>query len=403
MGWTRRAALVVVGVLGFFPAVGLQAQEEPAADTEALLRSSVKIKVCFGLPADAGPGTIDLGDFGLCREGGSGSGTVLEADGTVLTNAHVALGPDGAPAWLLVGETVDPRDLPRWAYIGRASVYDAAVDLAIVEPVYALDGSELAEGDVQLRPLEMAAAPNDVGIDDPLWMIGYPGVGGAYVSRISVQVVGFDADGANAELNPGWIKVSPAPAPGNSGGTTVDAEGRLVAVPTSGGGGDIRCLDQDNDGHVDPSTECISMTSDIGRVRPLPEGYDLMMTRANAGDQGSDPAPEEEAVVVVGSFVSADTGEPVADAYFAVLQSGVDWDEYRERSRNGEQEETLLTYGWSDDRGQFQLNDPVPTGQDFTIVYGGAGYEIGHNDGFRIEPGTTSPHELEPIELAAGR
>ncbi len=410
MGWLRCAALAVVASVTLVPAVGLRAQEAepaPATDAETMIRSTVMIVACNRLPADDPDLRPDLDDFKNCTEGSGGSGTIVDANGTVLTNAHVALDTTHRPLWLLVGETVDPRDFPRWAYIGRSTVFDPAVDLAIVEPVYGLDGAELAEGEVQLRPMPIGAGPNDVQLDDQVWMIGYPGVGGAYVKRIPAQVVGYDVDQDNAELNPGWIMVSPAPAPGNSGGTVVDAEGNLVAVPTQGGAGDIRCLDGmstgKQDGLIDPPTECISMTSDLGRVRPIPEGYDLLMARAG-GNQRDEPAdPGQEVVVVVGSFVSADTGDPVDGAYFAVLKAGVGWDEYRDRANAGEQAESLLTYGWSDETGRFQLKAPVPTGQEFTVVYGGSGYETGHADGFSIPAGSPSPHQIDPIELAAGR
>src|SRR5262249_26863245 len=92
-----------------------------------------------------------------CQALGSGSGTIISQDGLILTNAHVALNPEtGQPWWLLIGITVDARELPSAAFFSHAIVYDANVDLAVVKPFYAMDGSPIREGDVNLLPLPMA-------------------------------------------------------------------------------------------------------------------------------------------------------------------------------------------------------------------------------------------------------
>jgi S1-C subfamily serine protease len=71
---------------------------------------------------------------------------------------------------------------------------------------------------------------NTVELGDPVHVFGYPGIGGGSLTYTSGVVSGFYFDEAGIE--PAWIISDATIAPGNSGGTAVDAQGRLIGVPT---------------------------------------------------------------------------------------------------------------------------------------------------------------------------
>jgi hypothetical protein len=138
-----------------------------------------------------------------------GSGVVLGDSYHVVTNQHVVDGASGAVievSHALEGEA---------RRVTRASVVyeDAAWDLALLRLEDSL-GS----------PIEVARKLPSIG--DPLVIGGFPGVGGNTLTVTTGTVAGF-------ELGDLVIKVDAAVFPGNSGGAALDANGRLVGIPTS--------------------------------------------------------------------------------------------------------------------------------------------------------------------------
>src|SRR5262245_19875771 len=81
-----------------------------------LITSTVQLAACNSLRPSAGP--IDLQTFnGPCPMAWTGSGTVIDPSGLILTNSHVALDDEqNEPVWVLVLRTVDARSLPQPAY-----------------------------------------------------------------------------------------------------------------------------------------------------------------------------------------------------------------------------------------------------------------------------------------------
>jgi S1-C subfamily serine protease len=296
----RFGALAVLLAIGMLPAVGGVAQER-ARPVSEVMESSVFI--IGGLECETEPAP-DGDPFGIpvaetCEARWSGSGTIVTPDGLVLTNAHVALDEErGEPTWTVVGLTVDPRELPQLAFFARAVYYDAALDLAIMAPFYTLSGEPIAQGDLALPPLEMPPDVQAMGLEDNIRLIGYPGIGGPTVSFYTGRVTGFSRDPANPELgNSAWTETDASAGPGVSGGTAINDLGQLVGVPTQGTGGTLNCEDVDGDGEPDQGGECIGTGEKIQRVRPIPEGIDELLRRAEAAGQlpgSEEPTPEPE-------------------------------------------------------------------------------------------------------------
>jgi serine protease Do len=139
---------------------------------------------------------------------GQGAGTIWNADGLVVTNAHVVRRSHPKVA------LPDGRTLP-----ARVVAHDGERDLALLS-VEASGLPAIEPGDSRnLQPGEWVFA------------LGHPwGVAGAATAGI---VIGVGAE--MPEMSPlgrEWIMVSLRLRPGNSGGPLVDARGRLIGVNT---------------------------------------------------------------------------------------------------------------------------------------------------------------------------
>jgi serine protease Do len=138
---------------------------------------------------------------------GAGAGTILHADGLIITNAHVVK-RQSPKVTLLDGRTLAARLL----------TYDEELDLAAV----AVDGHDLPTIELarrgQLRPGEWVVA------------LGHPwGVTGATTAGMVIDV-GRPVEGLPYRGD--LIQVGLTLRPGHSGGPMVDGSGRLVGINT---------------------------------------------------------------------------------------------------------------------------------------------------------------------------
>ncbi|HUA19820.1 MAG TPA: trypsin-like peptidase domain-containing protein [Bryobacteraceae bacterium] len=140
------------------------------------------------------------------REGrGVGSGVIWSADGTVVSNAHVASGEE-ARIQLWDGRT----------FQARVAARDARADLAMLR-LHAGGLTPVAWRDSEsLRPGELVLA-----VGNPLGFVGALTTGVVHASG-SVRGLGRRR----------WVQAAIRLAPGNSGGPLADAEGRVVGINT---------------------------------------------------------------------------------------------------------------------------------------------------------------------------
>jgi putative serine protease PepD len=142
--------------------------------------------------------------------GGQGSGVVIDANGTILTNNHVVEGAATVTVTLN-----DERELQ-----GTVVGTDAAHDLAVVK-VDATDLDAVSLG----RSSELRLGDDVIALGFPLGLAGGPTVTTGIVSGLhrDITVQG------ESELDD-LIQTDAAINPGNSGGALVDADGNLVGI-----------------------------------------------------------------------------------------------------------------------------------------------------------------------------
>jgi S1-C subfamily serine protease len=199
-------------------AVGLTAREiyERDAPGVVLIRAQV-------VQRDASP--FDL--FGVPSEqnASTGTGFVVDREGTILTNAHVV---EGA---VRVSVPLEDERIVTARVIGK----DLSTDLALVQV-----GEEDAK---KLTPLQLGVS-KDVKVGDPTVAIGNPfglerTLTTGVVSALQREIKGLD----NFTIE-NVIQTDAPINPGNSGGPLIDAAGRVIGInsqiqTSQGGGGSV--------------------------------------------------------------------------------------------------------------------------------------------------------------------
>ena len=153
----------------------------------------------------------------------SGSGAILDAQGHVITNYHVADDADYYRCHLTDGTVLDAH------CVGL----DALTDLAVLQ----LDLSALPAG---TGPLPVAGFGDSARLrpGDPIWALGSPA---SLAQSVTSGIVANAAlvppeetrillDGENVGLVVRWILHDASIFPGNSGGPLVDRDGRIVGI-----------------------------------------------------------------------------------------------------------------------------------------------------------------------------
>lgn len=176
-----------------------------------------------------------------------GSGTVVSADGLVLTNAHVAApqapglafhysdpATEPDPEHLVVGLS-PPGDGPAVdTYRASLVVADGYLDLAVVKVDARADGSPLPPG--QRFDAIPVGSVRDLETGDGITVLGFPAVAaeGDSQSVTRGEIATFARDPAGrVDAERYEIDTSARIAGGNSGGAAIDEQGRLIGVPSA--------------------------------------------------------------------------------------------------------------------------------------------------------------------------
>ena len=233
-----------------------------------------------------------------------GSGTIISPDGLILTNCHVAdprrygLPVEDVPSYdfLGIGLTVRSDRPPQLAYLGEVVQADPYLDLAVVRITHKTDLNPV-DGDALDLPAVEIGTSADLVVGDDINIFGYPGIGGETVTFTRGVVSGFSLDAAIA--GPAWIKTDASISGGNSGGTAVDEEGKLIGVPTRagmGGGTDpVDCRpvkDTNGDGRINDNDDCVPVGGFINALRPIDLADPLIQAaRKGLSDVGGPDTP----------------------------------------------------------------------------------------------------------------
>lgn len=157
----------------------------------------------------------------------SGSGTIIDQSGLILTNYHVAFfdEEDFDRLGILITESTDRP--PVAAYFAEVVTADKDADLAVLRITADAANNPVCPADLQLPAVRIGDS-DAVAIGDELSIIGYPGIGGLTVTITSGRVAGFESELGQRI----WIQTDALVSFGHSGGGAFNAEGELVGIPT---------------------------------------------------------------------------------------------------------------------------------------------------------------------------
>ena len=171
--------------------------------------------------------TSDSGSpFGLPQQGtATGSGFVVDKDGTIVTNAHVVEGAD----------RVEVRFAENGEFI-KAEVkgVDTSTDVAVLK----IDPSDVSD----LTPVPLGDS-SKLQVGDPVIAIGNPFGYSRTVTTGIVSGLQREIQAPNGFTIPDVIQTDASINPGNSGGPLLDANGRVIGInsqiATGGGQGSV--------------------------------------------------------------------------------------------------------------------------------------------------------------------
>jgi len=189
---------------------------------------------------------------------GWGSGTVISANGLILTNGHVAepqaageavnQGVPGAtldpnPPFLTVEVTTGQSSPVVARYQARPVAVDGYLDLAVVQIDATSDGRPLNPASLRLPYLPLGNVKN-VQLDQPVTVLGFPGVAESDSITVTNGAIStFIPDPLNHVTDPRFeLETTARIAHGNSGGAAINNAGQLIGIPSlavSGEGSDV--------------------------------------------------------------------------------------------------------------------------------------------------------------------
>ena len=253
--------------------------------------------------------------FGNLSSAWTGSGTIVDSRGYILTNCHVA-NPRAmgmrSPAANRLGIAVCERsdEPPALTYYADIVAQSPELDLAVLKISERIDGKSI-------RGLKLPFVPcgdsDDIELGDDLSIFGFPGIGGDTVTFTSGNVSGFTKQRA-VRARRAFIKTDATIAGGNSGGTAVDHDGYLVGVPTQAAAGeginpvDARpVVDTNRDGRVDTRDTPMAIGGFINGLRPINLAKPLMM-EAGVKLKGVSAAKTRQAAKAAGNTTKRGSG-----------------------------------------------------------------------------------------------
>src|SRR5690606_636626 len=167
----------------------------------------------------------------------TGSGSIIDPRGYVLTNFHVVghTHPgNGAPGSFIntanevrLAMVSSARESAEERFIGRVVRADIRLDLALVRIVSDVNGQPIPQS--RRFPSITMADTTHLRPGSRLFAFGFP-LGVRTINVTSGEMSGFHM---NSREEVAWIRTDAEFNPGNSGGMLLDRRGRLVAVPTA--------------------------------------------------------------------------------------------------------------------------------------------------------------------------
>ena len=317
----------------------------------------------------------DLVD-GRLKATAGGSGVVVGADGSILTNWHVVHDKDGKPHdAFVIGRFSAPDLAPQLWCAGRPSrgKLQKDVDLALIKCDLDLDGRGWTPTSTVWATLPEARTA-DIKIGQRLWVLGYPDVGGGGLTLSEGQVEGWT--GVDGTQGKDFIKTDASIKNGNSGGPVVNDTGHLVGIAAA-------------------------FRAQKGLVRPLSTASCLLAIatvgwtpRENHTECDLEPSAVEapaEGVKIESKVLDAASEAPVRDALVMILRPGVKASAV-DVNRLDDQ---VLSWGRSNAQGDVSLKQPVPVPGTYTVMVIAKGYEPLMGEG-ELHLDANTPQRFDP-------
>jgi S1-C subfamily serine protease len=145
---------------------------------------------------------------------GTGSGTIIDSAGLILTNNHVVGGAQKITVTLATNEVVEGT------IVGSCAVHDIAV-IKIDGPGRNLQAAELGDSD------KIRVGQRVYAIGNPFGLAGGPSVTSGVISAINRTIESENG------LIENLVQTDASINPGNSGGPLVDVKGKVIAINTA--------------------------------------------------------------------------------------------------------------------------------------------------------------------------
>jgi S1-C subfamily serine protease len=210
------AACVVFAALALAGAFDANEDKSPASSGRDAVRTQTAATPSGGLDV-AGlyertrSGVVFVETRGQGPGGASGSGFLVDANGSILTNQHVV--DNAEEVDVRFGADGDPVN-------AKVTGTDPSTDLALLK---------IDPDDVDGKPLQLGSS-DDVRVGEPVIAIGSPfGLRGTVTSGI-VSGLGREIQSPNGFTIDEVVQTDAAINPGNSGGPLIDERGHVIGV-----------------------------------------------------------------------------------------------------------------------------------------------------------------------------
>lgn len=174
-----------------------------------------------------GPGVVLILASDDGRVGSGGTGSIIRADGLVITNAHVVINKETNRPYRRLSLFLKPdrvtgnmdKDLTRRVE-AKLLAHDAALDMALLQMENPPAGLTVVSlGD-----------PEQVAIGDPVVAIGHPETGGLWT--LTTGTISAEIENFNGVKGKDIFQTETSLNRGNSGGPLLDGRGAMVGVNT---------------------------------------------------------------------------------------------------------------------------------------------------------------------------
>ena len=209
----KRNHRIAAGLL-LFAAVGLSANTAVAYTPKEIYES-------------VGPGVVLILASDDGRLGSGGTGSIIRADGLVITNAHVVINKETNRPFRRLSLFLKPdrvtgnmdKDLTRRVE-AKLVAYDASLDMALLRMENPPSGLTVVS----------LGNPEDVSIGDPVVAIGHPETGGLWT--LTTGTISAEMENFNGVKGKDIFQTETSLNRGNSGGPLLDGQGAMVGVNT---------------------------------------------------------------------------------------------------------------------------------------------------------------------------